>query len=212
MEINPNDLAVKNVYKLLTGSVIPRPIGWISTISKDGVHNLAPYSFSNALSADPPTVMFSGGRPEGNNKDTVQNVLDTEEFVYNIVPYSLAAEMNISAATTPPDVDEFVESRLTAGESVMVKAPRVLESPISFECKLSGTYQIPGAKGGGSMVIFGRIVYMHIADEVMLPDHKIDPVALDPIGRLSGPSYSKVRDLFHIERPNWSKDVDPIKK
>lgn len=120
--------------------------------------------------------------------------------------------MNVSAATTAPDVDEFVEARLTPGESKLVKAPRVLESPISFECKLSGTYLVPGAKGGGSMVIFGRIVYMHIADEVMLPDYKIDPAALDPIGRLSGPSYSKVRDLFHIERPNWSKDVDPVKK
>ena len=202
MEINPKDLSSKEAYKLLTGSVIPRPIAWVSTVSKDGVFNLAPYSFANALSADPPTVMFSGGRPDGKNKDTIQNVLDTKEFVFNIVTLPYAPHMNASATTLPPEVDEFEIAQLTAGPSKVIKAPRVLESPINFECVLSGTYEIEGENGGGSMVIFGRIVHMHIADEVMLPDYKIDPLALNPIGRLSGPSYSKVNDLFSIDRLN----------
>lgn len=202
MEINPKEISAKEVYKLLTGSVIPRPIAWVSTVSKDGVFNLAPYSFANALSADPPTVMFSGGRPNGNNKDTIQNVLDTKEFVFNIVTLPYASQMNASATILPPEVEEFEVAGLTAAPSKMIKAPRVLESPINFECELSGVHEIKGETGGGSMVIFGRIVHMHIADEVLLPDYKIDPIALNAIGRLSGPSYSKVTDLFHIERLN----------
>ena len=142
----------------------------------------------------------------------MQNALDTGEFVYNIVTYDLAAQMNISATTLPAEVDEFAKARLTPGACKMVKAPRVLESPISFECKVSGIHELEGDVGPGSVIVFGRVVYMHFADNVLLPDNKIDPVALDPIGRLSGPSYAKVRDLFHIERPNWSKDVDPTEK
>lgn len=212
MEINPKEIPIKEAYKLLTGSIIPRPIGWISTVSKDGIFNLAPYSFANGVSADPPTVMFAGGRPNGKDKDTIQNVLDTKEFVFNIVTLPYASQMNESATTLPPEVDEFEVSGLTAAPSQVVKAPRVLESPINFECVLSGTHEIEGESGGGSMVIFGRIVHMHVADEVLLPNYKIDPVALNPIGRLSGPSYAKVNDLFHIERRNWSNDVDPNKK
>ena len=202
MEINPKEISPKDAYKLLTGSVVPRPIGWISTISSDGINNLAPYSFSNALSGDPPTVFFCGGRPEGNNKDTVQNAVDTGEFVYNIVSYELAAQMNISATTLPADVDEFAEARLTPAPSKLVKAPRVLEAPVNFECKVIDTYELKGGVGPGSLMVIGQVVYMHFKDEVLLPNYKIDPVALDPVGRLSGPSYSKVRDLFHIERPN----------
>lgn len=212
MEINPNDLKPKDVYKLLSGAVIPRPIAWVSTVSKDGINNLAPYSFANALSGDPPTVMFSGGRPNGNNKDSIQNVLDTEEFVFNIVTYSLAQQMNISATTSSPEVDEFKEAGLTPGKSKLVKAPRVFESPINFECKLIGTFDISGGVGPGSLVVFGRVVHMHIADDVLLPDHKIDPLALDPLARLSGPSYSKIEQLLNIERKNWGADVDPKKK
>lgn len=211
MEINPKDLSSKEVYKLLTGSVIPRPIAWVSTVSKDGIFNLAPYSFANALSSDPPTVMFSGGRPDGKNKDTIQNVLDTKEFVFNIVTLPYAAHMNASATTLPPEVDEFEVAELTAAPSKLIKAPRVLESPINFECVLSGTHELEG-EAGGSMVIFGRIVHMHIADDVMLPDYKIDPLALQPIGRLSGPSYSKVNDLFSIDRRNSTSNADVGKK
>ncbi|MEM8857447.1 MAG: flavin reductase family protein [Chloroflexota bacterium] len=210
MEFDPQDLALKDVYKLLTGSVVPRPIGWISTVSKNGVYNLAPYSFANAVSADPPTVIFSGGRPNGQNKDTLQNVLDTNEFVFNIVSFPLAEQMNISATTLPPEVDEFKEARLTPAPSVKISAPRVLESPVSFECVLSGTHDISGEKGTGSLIIFGRIVHMHISDEVLLPDYKVDPEALQAIGRLSGPSYSTTNELFHIQRPNWSKDVGKV--
>lgn len=202
MEINPKDISAKNAYKLLTGSVIPRPIAWVSTVSKSGVFNLAPYSFANAVSADPPTVMFAGGRPGGQNKDTIQNVLDTKEFVFNIVTLPFASQMNASATTLPPEVDEFEVAGLTAAPSKLVQAPRVLESPVNFECKLSAVHEISGESGVSSVVIFGTVVHMHIADEVLLPDYKIDPLALDAIGRLSGPSYSKVTDLFHIERKN----------
>ncbi|MEM9777891.1 MAG: flavin reductase family protein, partial [Chloroflexota bacterium] len=175
-----------------------------------GVFNLAPYSFANAVSADPPTLIFSGGRPDGQNKDTIQNVLDTKEFVFNIVSFPLAQQMNVTAGTLPPDVDEFQEARLTPAESVKISAPRVAESPVSFECVLSGTHDLKGAHSGGNLVIFGEVVHMHIADEVLLPNHKIDPAALQAIGRLSGPSYATTNELFHIERPNWSKDLGKI--
>ena len=197
MQINPKEISPKNMYKLLTGTVVPRPIAWVSTISGEGIFNLAPYSFANAIGAAPPLVLFCGGRPSGKDKDTVSNVLATGEFVYNVVSFGNLEGMNRSATALPAHVDEFEFAELTPVPSTLVKAPRVKESLVNFECTLEHTYT---TEGGGTTIVIGRIVYLHIADEVLLDDYKIDMTALDPLGRLAGPSYTRTRDQVHIDR------------
>ncbi len=200
MEISLDTLHPQQIYKLMTGSVVPRPIAWISTLSQDGQANLAPFSYFNAVSANPPTVMFSAGlhsvdRP----KDTLRNVLETGEFVVNIVTESVAAAMNLSSVAAPYGVDEFEFAGVTPAPSRTTRAPRVLESPVNFECKLSDIYPV-----GSNSVVFGRIVHIQVNDE-LLDGYKIDPEKLRPVGRLAGTTYSRVRELFDLERPVYGE-------
>lgn len=202
MEFRAADLDSRQAYKLLIGAVVPRPIAWVSTVSADGVYNLAPFSFFNAVCPNPPTVVFCPviRGTDVNEKDTLRNVQDTGEFVVNIVTEDVAEAMNITSTELPAAVDEFARANLTPLPSTLVKPPRVGESPINFECKLTQIVTIGKEKGQGSLVI-GEIVYFHIADEVYLPDHKINLGTLKPIGRLSGNGYTRVTDLFEMQRP-----------
>lgn len=200
MEINPKDLDPKNAYKLLTGSVIPRPIGWISTLSEQGVANLAPYSFFNAIAANPPHVVFSCGMTANGRKDTLNNVLASNEFVVNIVTEDTADAMNSSAATLPAEESEFEFAGVTPVASKVVKAPRVKESPIHFECIVKHTYEI-GDWEGAATVVIGEVVLMHIEDAVMLPDYKIDNSKLKAVGRMAGADYIQTQDVFSLGRP-----------
>jgi flavin reductase (DIM6/NTAB) family NADH-FMN oxidoreductase RutF len=186
MEFSSADLNPKQLYKLMTGSVVPRPIGWISTRSATGIANLAPFSYFMAVSAEPPTLLFSTGRRASSAaKDTYHNVLASRDFVVNIVTAELAEAMNISAADAPAEVSEFDLAGLTAASSCVVSAPRVKESPINFECRLSHTYEV-----GTNVVVFGEVVHIHIADEILLAGEKIDFAKLDVVGRLAGSSYT----------------------
>lgn len=200
MEINPKDLDPKSAYKLLTGSVIPRPIGWISSLSADGLANLAPYSFFNAIASTPPHVVFSCGITASGRKDTLNNVLASKEFVLNIVTEDTAEAMNLSAATLPSDESEFEFAGVTPIDSKVVKPPRVKESPIHFECIVKHTYDI-GDWEGAATVVIGEIVHMHISDDVMLPDYKIDNTKLKAVGRTAGSEYVRTQDSFSLERP-----------
>ena len=130
MQFDPNDLDYSAVYKLLTGAVIPRPIGWISTIDQNGINNLAPFSYFNAVGEDPPHVMFSTVRGNDSNKDTLNNVLANKQFVVNMVTEELTEQMNITSQTVAADVDEFVLAQLTPIPSIKVKPMRVKESKI----------------------------------------------------------------------------------
>jgi len=201
MEFNPEKLETDLVYKLLTGTVVPRPIGWISTADKDGLFNLAPYSFFNAFSADPPHVIFGSGRRGDGNKDTVSNVLATGEFVVNLVSESNADAMNITATETASEVDEFQMANLTPLPSSIVKAPRVAESMVNFECKMVHHYAVEESRGSGSMIIIGRVVMMHIDDSILGENNRINYDAYKPVGRLAGGGYCRVNDLFTLERP-----------
>ncbi len=137
MEFNLADLASKDIYKLMTGSVVPRPIAWVSTQAKDGSLNVAPYSYFNAVSADPPAIMFSTGQKDENTqKDTLTNIINSKEFVVNIVNQATAEAMNTTAIAAPHGVSEFELAGLTPAPSKSIKAPRVKESPIHFECEL----------------------------------------------------------------------------
>lgn len=202
MELNPEEAPWKSVYKLLIGAVVPRPIGWISTVSVVGVRNLAPFSFFNVVCGNPPHVLFCPmiRSTDSKEKDSLENARATGEFVVNIVTERLAQAMNISSAELSPDVDEFERAGLTAVPSKAVNAPRVKESPIHFECRTVQVVDLSDAPGGGSVVI-GRIVHIHVSDDVMYGEGRIDWARLQPIGRLAGPSYCRVTDLFDMVRP-----------
>ena len=202
MEVAPEALSRQSVYKILIGSVVPRPIGWISTVDKAGQPNLAPFSFFNVVCPKPPTVLFCPmiRGTDGNTKDTLNNVKATGEFVVNIVTEELAPAMIASSVEIASDVNEFELTGLETAPSVVVRPPRVAHSPIHFECKLTQIVEIGNNPGGGSVVI-GEIVHLHVDERVLFGEDKIDLTVLKPIGRLAGSAYVRVTDLFEIERP-----------
>ena len=201
MQIDPAHTSQKDIYKILTGSVIPRPIGWVSSISESGIYNLAPFSFFNAVGEDPPHVMFSTVRTGDKNKDTLNNVLATKQFVVNMATEDLVEAMNTTSAELPPDGDEFAYAGLTPAPSVIVKAPRVLESPINFECELVHHYSLEGHTNGGATIMIGRIVMFHVDDSVLMPGFKINPDTYRPVARLAGANYAKLGEIFSLKRP-----------
>jgi flavin reductase (DIM6/NTAB) family NADH-FMN oxidoreductase RutF len=200
MQFDPNELELIAVYKLLTGSVIPRPIGWVSSISEDGINNLAPFSYFNAIGDDPPHLMFSTGIGNHTNKDTLNNVLATKQFVVNMVTEDLVEQMNTTAQAVHSDVDEFELAGVTPIPSKKIKPMRVKESPISFECELAHYYFLEGHKNGGACVIIGRIVMMHFDDAMISDNYKINLENYKPISRLAGSNYAKIGELFSVKR------------
>lgn len=200
MQFDPNELEHSAIYKLLTGAVIPRPIGWISTVDENGINNLAPFSYFNAVGEDPPHVMFSTVRGNNTNKDTLNNVLSNGQFVVNMVTEELAEQMNTTSQSVASDVDEFQLANLTPISSVKIKPMRVKESPVSFECELVHHYFLENHKNGGACVIIGKIVMMHFADDVLLDNYKINLENYKPVARLAGSNYAKLGELFSIKR------------
>lgn len=202
LEINPKDNQSIDNYKLLIGSILPRPIGFISTINNNGIYNLAPFSFFNGICSNPPSVLFCPviRGSDGQEKDTLKNIKSNKEFVVNIVSEEIAEQMNQTSAEYPPEIDEFLESGLTPMPSKIIKPPFVKESKVNMECKLIEIIKVgKGDQGSGSIVI-GEIVYFHINKEVY-KDGKIILNELKPIGRLGGSDYCKVTDIFSLPRP-----------
>lgn len=189
--------------------VVPRPIGWISTISPGGIHNLAPYSQFQNLTFDPPYVMFAANQnTRGARKDSVVNAEQTNEFVYNMATYDLREAVNRSAAEVPPEVDEFELAGVTKAPSVRVKPCRVAESPIQFECRYYGTLRLPGNGPIGTVdVIIGRVVLVHIKDDIITPDGRIDILRIRPLARLGYYDYTSVESIFEMVIPNGNEDL-----
>lgn len=181
--------------------IAPRPIGWISTISKDGVVNLAPYSFFNAISDRPHYVCFASD----GMKDSARNIEETGEFVCSLATYPLRQQMNTTSAMVPRGVDEFALAGLTAAPSRLVRPPRVKESPAAVECRHWKTIELPAAEPGGRagyLLVIGLVVGIHIAD-AFIRDGIVDTAAMQPIGRLGYMDYSSTRadTVFSIDRP-----------
>lgn len=184
-------------YKLTTGLIVPRPIGWIGTVSAGGVPNLAPYSFFNAVSGIPPTFVFAPGR--GSRRDTLENVRETGEFTINVVTVEVAEAMNASSASFDADVDEFAACGLTAVPSVSVRPPMVGECKANIECVVTGIVEVGDPAHGNSLVI-GEAVEIHVAEH-LLDGTRVDQGELRAIGRHVGNLYSHATDLFDMERP-----------
>lgn len=187
-------------YKLLTGLIVPRPIGWIGSADRDGIANLAPYSFFQAVATNPPVVLFSAGVSGGRIKDSLANVRSSGVFTANLVDVELASAMNETAAEVAPDVDEFGIAGLTAKRFGTVDAPGVAEAKAVLECRVIDE-KVIGDADQSNVIVFGEVVCFHIADEV-LDGTRIDPVTLDAVGRLAGSNYATTRDLLVLDRPD----------
>ncbi|MCH2525360.1 MAG: flavin reductase family protein [Dehalococcoidia bacterium] len=190
----------ERIYYILTGIVAPRPIAFISTKSSKGVHNLAPFSFFNAVSANPPTIVVGIGRYiDSKPKDTLLNIEETGEFVVNIVSNEIVEAMNMTAAEFPNDVDEFEIAGLTKAPSIHIDPPRVAESPVQLECKLKQVIQI-GEGSTESGLVIAEILLIHLKDDIIV-NNRIDNSKLNPVGRLSGGMYAYTNETLYLKRP-----------
>jgi flavin reductase (DIM6/NTAB) family NADH-FMN oxidoreductase RutF len=195
-----SDLGPTDCYKLMTGLIVPRPIGWIGTFGSDGVANLAPYSFFQAVATNPPVVLFSTGVADGLVKDSLANCRASGVFTVNLVDHRLSVAMNETSATVEPSVDEFGLAGLTAKRFGSVDAPGVAEARAVLECRVVEEL-VFGSRPLEHAVTFGEVVAFHI-DNAVLDGTRIDAAELDAVGRLAGSSYATTRDRFALDRPS----------
>lgn len=200
MQILSEDTESTILYKLLTGLVIPRPIGWISTKDVNGINNLAPFSFFNVVGEDPPHVMFSTVRTGDKNKDTLNNVLANKEFVVNLFTEELVEQMNTTSQNVEANISEFDIANLTPIASETIKPMRVLEAKAHFECEMVHHYFLEDHKNGGACIVIGKVKMIHVNDEILLDNYKINLDTYKPVARLAGSNYSKLGEIFTIKR------------
>lgn len=199
------ELTPKERYKLLIGTVIPRPIAFITTLSKDGRRNAGPFSFFNVLTHDPAIVAIGVENYEdGRMKDTSRNIRDTEEFIVHIVDDALAAQMEICAIKFGPDVDELAEAGLETVPGTMVKAPRIVTAPAALECRRYMTLEV----GKAREIILGQVLGVHVRADAVDERLHVDQLKMDAIGRMGGHTYARTRDQFDIRTltvPEWDQ-------
>ncbi len=201
LAFDPANHSTNDIYKLMIGSIVPRPIALVSTVDENNVRNLAPFSYFTACSANPPVVVFCPMlRPvPPMAKDTLRNVIATREFVVNIVSEEFVGGMNATAAQVGPEVDEFELSGLTPIASELVKPPRVAESHVHMECRLRQVVHVSDQPGGGSLVL-GEVLRFHVRED-FIENFRIDPDKLHAVGRMAGSTYARTTDRFELERP-----------
>lgn len=202
VEFDFRTLSARERYKLMIGTIVPRPIALVTTVDAQGRVNAAPFSFFNCLSADPPIVALGiENHPDMRFKDTAANIRVTEVFTVNIVSRGIAEAMHVCAAGFPPEVDELAVAGLTAVNGTVIAAPRILEAPASFECRRHTTLSI----GKSREIVLGDIVYAHYRPEVVDRERLlVDPAALDAIARLGGDTCTTIRDRFEMKTPKAS--------
>jgi len=196
----PSEIGPTNAYKLMTGLVVPRPIGWIGTADDQGRPNLAPYSFFQCVATNPPVVIFSAGVSNGHEKDSLLNARTTGEFTCNLVDMATAEAMNQSAAQLDRGESEFDFAGLTPLDSASIAAPRVAEAKASFECTVQQVIELGNAPLTHA-VVFGEVIRIHVDDKV-LDGTRVDFEKLDALGRMAGNYYATTRDLFDLSRPS----------
>jgi len=199
ISIDPKQNSERDNYKLLIGTIIPRPIAFVTTESKDGIVNGAPFSYFNIVSSNPPMVSLAIQRPSSGLKDTARNIYSGREFVVHIVDDENVAKINETAASLPATESEIELANLTLVQSEIVSVPGVKESKVRMECRLVQAIPL-GGEGPGSDLFIGEIVRFHI-DKEIYEDGRIDPRSLNAVSRLAGTNYAKIGDIFSIERP-----------
>lgn len=197
LEVDPGDWERRQVYFLMTGLVIPRPIGWMSTLGPDGTANVAPHSYFNVVAHDPPHVVFSSSGV----KDTITNLRGLGEFVANIVSMDVVEQMNFTSTDFPPGEDEFRWAGLTPVPAQTVSPPRVGESKAHLECRV-----VDIVEAGNGHLVIGEVAHIHI-DPAVWRDGRVDPELLDPVCRLAGTAYARLGEVFRLPRPSWQRDV-----
>ena len=203
MRFDLDELATAVTYKLLAATVVPRPIAWVTTVDGQGRVNAAPYSFFNIMGSAPPTLALGLlADPQRGFKDTARNIMETGEFVVNLVPEALVAQMNITAVDAPPDINEMGLAGLAQAPCTHVRPPRIAASPVSFECVNHATV----VTGPHQSIVIGRIVAVHIADEFVRDAERghIETNALGLVGRSFGSGYIRTQDTFDLVRPTWA--------
>lgn len=199
-------LTPRERYQLLTSLVVPRPIGWISSLAAAGAPNLAPFSFFNLVSTSPPYVVVSiGVRPGGEPKDTLANILATGAFCVNVVSQELLVAMNVSSGTYASSVDEFAVAGLTSVPAESVSGVYVGQAPAVLECRLQRSVELPGSP---NTLIVGEVVLIRVAEDLPCADGSrgVDPTALRPVGRLGGAGYALPGQVVHLARPVVPED------
>jgi|TARA_B110000261_G_scaffold95276_1_gene107907 flavin reductase (DIM6/NTAB) family NADH-FMN oxidoreductase RutF len=201
---DPETLETRDLHKLLLSAVAPRPIAFASTIDSKGNVNLSPFSYFNVFSSNPPILIFSPSRRVRDNttKHTLENADETREVVINMVDYSIVEQMSKSSNEYAKGVNEFTKTGLTEVSSLKVKPPRVLESPVSFECVVDNIISL-GEKGGAGQLVIAKVVHIHVNSELLDSNDQIDPTKLDLVARLGGDWYSRVtkESMFTISKP-----------
>lgn len=199
ISIDPQKNSERDNYKLLIGSVIPRPIAFVTTQSEDGIVNGAPFSYFNIVSSNPPMVSLAIQRPDGDWKDTARNIYGRREFVVHIVDEENVVKINETAASLPATESEVELANLTLVQSESVSTPGVEEARVRMECRLVQAIPL-GGEGPGSDLFIGEIIRFHI-DEGIYEDGRIDPRGLNAVSRLAGTNYAKIGDIFSMARP-----------
>ncbi|MEC0089091.1 flavin reductase family protein [Paenibacillus macquariensis] len=201
ISIDPSDQSDRDNYKLLIGSIIPRPVAFVTTLSNMGVLNGAPFSYFNIVTSDPPLISISVQRKNGVQKDTARNAIEAGAFVVHISDESYIQQINETAASLPPDQSEVLLAGLTPVASDKIAVPGIAEARIRMECLLEHCIPLGGTKESlATDLLIGRVVCFHI-DESVYQDGYIDPEELKPVSRLAGNSYAKLGGIFTIERP-----------
>ncbi|MCH1626904.1 flavin reductase family protein [Ferdinandcohnia quinoae] len=200
LSIDPAQQTERENYKLLIGSIIPRPIAFVTTLSEDGILNGAPFSYFNIVSSNPPMISLSIQRPEGRQKDTARNIITKKEFVVHIVDEQNVDKINKTAANLPSNQSEIQLAEMTPAESVKISVPGVQEARIRMECVLEHSLEMGEVGAPGADFIIGKVIQFHI-DEKIYENGRIDHIELAAVSRLAGASYAKIGETFELERP-----------
>lgn len=201
ISIDPSTNTERENYKLLIGSIIPRPIAFVTTTSKEGILNGAPFSYFNIVSSNPPMISLAIQRSNGRQKDTARNIIESQEFVIHIVDEQNVEKINQTAASLPSDQSEIELSRLTPVKSTKVSVPGVREAKVRMECTLEHSLELGGSDSPGVDLIIGKVIQFHIENDIY-ENGRINPMGLSAVSRLAGHDYAKIGDIFTIERPD----------
>ncbi|MDQ1002441.1 flavin reductase (DIM6/NTAB) family NADH-FMN oxidoreductase RutF [Neobacillus niacini] len=200
LSIDPSKNTERENYKFLIGSIVPRPIAFVTSMSGQGILNGAPFSYFNIVSSNPPMISLAIQRTAGRQKDTARNIIELKEFVVHVVDENNVEEINKTAASLPPNESEIELANLTPVESVKISVPGIKEAKIRMECILEQSLELGGQDSPGVDLIIGKVIQFHIEEEIY-ENGRIDPLGLGAVSRLAGTNYAKIGEIFSIERP-----------